>query len=92
MVSERMLQPGDRLLCFTDGMIEEHRPGGEQFGEERLIECTNRAVRDHTAVRSVVRTLSHSLKQERGGVTGDDATIFLIEWRGGDADHLAALG
>ncbi|MCB8905543.1 MULTISPECIES: hypothetical protein [unclassified Streptomyces] len=23
--------------------------------------------------------------------TSDDATTFLIEWRGGDADHLATL-
>ncbi|MFG2640364.1 PP2C family protein-serine/threonine phosphatase [Streptomyces sp. NPDC048370] len=91
VVSERMLQPGDRLLCFTDGLIEEHQPGGEEFGEEQLIEWTNRAVRDHTAVRPVVRALSHALKRGRGGVTSDDATIFLIEWRGGDADHLATL-
>ncbi|MFF3325568.1 PP2C family protein-serine/threonine phosphatase [Streptomyces sp. NPDC002889] len=90
-VSERMLQPGDQLLCFTDGLIEEHQVGGEQFGEEQLIECTNRTVRDHTAVRAVVRALSHALKLERGGITSDDATIFLIEWRGGDADHLATL-
>ncbi|MFI6699412.1 PP2C family protein-serine/threonine phosphatase [Streptomyces sp. NPDC050509] len=91
VVSERRLRPGDRLLCFTDGLIEEHQDGGEPFGEEQLIAWTNRAVRDHTAVRSVVRALSYALKQERGGVTSDDATIFLIEWRGGDADHLAAL-
>ncbi|MGW1553702.1 PP2C family protein-serine/threonine phosphatase [Streptomyces sp. NPDC002346] len=90
-VSERILQPGDRLLCFTDGLIEEHQAGGEQFGEAQLIEWTNRILRDHTAVRSVVRALSHALKQERGDITSDDATIFLIEWRGGDADHLATL-
>ncbi|WP_406400399.1 serine/threonine-protein phosphatase [Streptomyces sp. NBC_00879] len=90
-VSQRMLQPGDRLLCFTDGLIEEHQAGGDQFGEEQLIECTNRTVRDHTAVRAVARALSHALKQERGGITSDDATLFLIEWRGGDADHLAAF-
>ncbi|MFE4371089.1 PP2C family protein-serine/threonine phosphatase [Streptomyces sp. NPDC056835] len=90
-VTERMLQPGDRLLCFTDGLIEEHQAGGEQFGEEQLIEWTNRVVRDHTAVRAVVRALSHALKKERGGTTSDDATILLIEWRGGNADHLAYL-
>ena len=90
-VTERMLQPGDRMLCFTDGLIEEHQAGGEQFGEEQLIECTHRIVRDHTSVRAVVRALSHALKAERGGITSDDATILLIEWRGGDADHLAIL-
>lgn len=90
-VSERILEPGDRLLCFTDGLIEEHQAEGKQFGEEQLIEWTNRILRDHTAVRAVVRALSHALKQERGGITSDDATIFLIEWRGGDADHLATL-
>lgn len=31
------------------------------------------------------------LKQERGGSTSDDATLLLIEWRGGAADHLAVL-
>ncbi|KUO15399.1 hypothetical protein AQJ91_41330 [Streptomyces dysideae] len=92
MVSERMLQPGDRLLCFTDGLFEEHQAGGEQFGEEQLIEWTNRILHERTQVRAVVRTLSHALKQERGGTTSDDATVFLIEWRGGDAHHLAAFG
>jgi hypothetical protein len=28
---------------------------------------------------------------ERGGTTSDDATLFMIEWRGGSADHLATL-
>jgi serine phosphatase RsbU (regulator of sigma subunit) len=87
-VSERTLQPGDQVLCFTDGLIEEHQTGGDQFGEERLIAWTNRILRDQTQVRAVVRKLSHVLKQERGGVTTDDATIFLIEWRGGDASQL----
>jgi hypothetical protein len=26
---------------------------------------------------------------ERGGITSDDATLLLLEWRGGTADHLA---
>jgi serine phosphatase RsbU (regulator of sigma subunit) len=90
-VSERILRPGDRVLCFTDGLFEEHRTGGEQFGEEQLIEWTNRIVRERNEVRAVVRALSHALKRSRGGVTSDDATIFLIEWRGGDASRLASL-
>jgi serine phosphatase RsbU (regulator of sigma subunit) len=89
LITERTLRPGDRVLCFTDGLFEEHQKGGEPFGEEQLIERTNRVLRERTEVRAVVRALSHALKHSRGGVTSDDATIFLIEWRGGDADALA---
>ncbi|MFI6563714.1 PP2C family protein-serine/threonine phosphatase [Streptomyces sp. NPDC050534] len=90
-ISEQTLQRGDRVLCFTDGLIEEHEAGEDQFGEEQLIQWVNRI--EHTAkgVRAMVRSLSHTLKQERGGRTSDDATLFLIEWRGGAADHLAVL-
>ncbi|MFF5518837.1 hypothetical protein [Streptomyces coeruleorubidus] len=38
----------------------------------------------------MVRALSLP-RNTSGGATSDDATIFLVAWRGGDADHLAAL-
>jgi serine phosphatase RsbU (regulator of sigma subunit) len=90
-ISEQTLQRGDRVLCFTDGVIEEHEAGGVQFGEEELIRCVNRIGEAGERPRGVVRWLSHTLKEARGGVTSDDATLFLIEWRGGAADHLAVL-
>lgn len=90
-VSRRDLRPGDQVLCFTDGLIEEHQYGGEQFGEEQLIDWTHRILRDHTTPRAVIRALSHALKAARRGLTSDDATIFLIEWRGEDPDQLATL-
>ncbi|MHB9859149.1 PP2C family protein-serine/threonine phosphatase [Streptomyces sp. YIM S03343] len=90
-ISEQVLQQGDRVLCFTDGLIEEHEAGEEQFGEEQLIHWVNRIERTEKGVRAVVRAISHALKQQRGGHTSDDATLFLIEWRGGAADHLALL-
>jgi serine phosphatase RsbU (regulator of sigma subunit) len=90
-ISEQTLQRGDRVLCFTDGVIEEHEAGGVQFGEEELIRCVNRIGDAGEWPRGVVRWLSHTLKEARGGVTSDDATLFLIEWRGGAADHLAVL-
>ncbi|MEV6569468.1 PP2C family protein-serine/threonine phosphatase [Streptomyces kronopolitis] len=90
-LSEETLQVGDRVLCFTDGLIEEHDARGEQFGQEQLIAWVNRIEHAEEEVRAVVRSLSHSLIRERGGITSDDATLFLIEWRGGTADHLAAV-
>ncbi|MFD4737776.1 PP2C family protein-serine/threonine phosphatase [Streptomyces virginiae] len=91
-IREHTLQPGDRVLCYTDGIIEEHVTGGEQFGEERLIRCVDRlGEQPSEGMRADLRRLSHTLKSERGGHTSDDATLFMIEWRGGAADHLAVL-
>ncbi|MFE5084192.1 PP2C family protein-serine/threonine phosphatase [Streptomyces mirabilis] len=91
-IREHLLQPGDRVLCYTDGIIEEHVTGGEPFGEERLINCVNRLGEEPSqGVRADLRQLSHTLKRERGGHTSDDATLFMIEWHGGAGDHLAVI-
>ncbi|NUQ97692.1 MAG: serine/threonine-protein phosphatase [Streptomyces sp.] len=91
-VREHTLKRGDRVLCYTDGIIEEHVAGGEPFGEERLIRCVNRLGKEPSqGLRADLRRLSHTLKRERGGRTTDDATLFLIEWHGGAADHLIEL-
>lgn len=76
------LEPGDRILCFTDGLIEEHESGQEQFGEDQLIDWVNQLEETDRAVRAVARDLSHTLKRARGEVTSDDATLVLVEWRG----------
>ncbi|MBC2863941.1 PP2C family protein-serine/threonine phosphatase [Streptomyces mexicanus] len=81
-VSELGLVRGDRVLCFTDGVIEEHTSGGEEFGEQQLIDCVNHLERTGRGIRAVTRSLSHTLKQARGGRTSDDATLLMVEWRG----------
>ncbi len=88
-ISEQQLQRGDRVLFFTDGLVEEHESGGEQFGEARLITFVESA--QGNSVREMVRDLSHTLMRERRGITTDDATLFLVEWSGGSADYLASL-
>lgn len=87
VVSERTLRPGDRLLCFTDGLVEERLAGGEEFGLPQLIDVIADVGRNARGVRATVRELSHALKSARSGVTSDDATIVLVEWRGVPADR-----
>ena len=82
LVSEVNLQPGDRIVCFTDGVVEEHTSGGIQFGRTQLIDIAARVGRAGNGLAATTRALSHALKAARGGRTSDDATIFLIEWRG----------
>ncbi|MEU0399133.1 PP2C family protein-serine/threonine phosphatase [Streptomyces sp. NPDC006197] len=81
-VSEVTLAPGDRILCFTDGLVEEHESGQEQFGEDQLIDWVNQLEKADRGVRAVARDLSHTLKRARGEATSDDATLVLVEWRG----------
>lgn len=83
VISEHDLRRGDRVLFFTDGAFEEHQPGGQQFGMERLIDFVERAGQVGGGVQEMVRGLSHALASARGGVTTDDTTLFLVEWRGG---------
>ncbi|WP_017600984.1 PP2C family protein-serine/threonine phosphatase [Nocardiopsis lucentensis] len=92
-LKEHTLRRGDRVLCYTDGIIEEHLANGELFSEERLIRCIDRLGKEPSdGLRADLRRLSHTLKAERGGRTSDDATLFMIEWRGEAADHLTELG
>jgi serine phosphatase RsbU (regulator of sigma subunit) len=90
-VNEEALEPGDRVLFFTDGIIEERMAGGDRFGEERLIDQLERADQAGGPVQQTVRRLSHALMRERGGATSDDATLFLLEWRNEPTDHLARI-
>jgi serine phosphatase RsbU (regulator of sigma subunit) len=88
-VSAIQLAKDDRVMFYTDGLTEEHRLGGEQFGETRMINAIERTGPSTYTVAQMARELSQSLMQERGGITSDDATLFLLEWHGGSADHLA---
>ncbi|MFD7786456.1 PP2C family protein-serine/threonine phosphatase [Streptomyces nojiriensis] len=81
-VSAVALEPGDRVLCFTDGLIEEHETGREQFGEKQLIDWVNQLEQADHGIRAVARDLSHTLKRARGETTSDDASLVLFEWRG----------
>ena len=89
IATERVLRRGDRVLFFTDGLVEEHKRGGDEFGETRLREFIERAEHDGGPVQETVRRLSRALMLERGGATTDDATLLLVEWKGGTIDHLA---
>ncbi len=41
--TEIVIEPGDMLLAFTDGMTEPENSYGQEFGEERLLDVAQRA-------------------------------------------------
>jgi serine phosphatase RsbU (regulator of sigma subunit) len=84
-VAHDFLQPGDRVFCITDGVIDSHRPGGEDFGEERLVGFIGVQSRAQVNAAETVRRLSHTVLDHHG-VLSDDTTAFLVEFhldRGG---------
>jgi serine phosphatase RsbU (regulator of sigma subunit) len=92
VVQTRQLAPGDRVLFFTDGVVEERLEDGFQFGEARLWELVEQTTVDQQNVAETVRLLSHSLMDARGNRTSDDASLLLVEWRGPPRDDELARG
>jgi serine phosphatase RsbU (regulator of sigma subunit) len=77
------LEPGDRLLLYTDGVIEARRED-EAYGESRLVRDIEHVLNDELPVPEAVRRLNLRLTEWRGGAPKDDATLVLLEWRGRD--------
>jgi hypothetical protein len=74
-----VLQRGDRLFFITDGVVDSHRPGGEDFGEERLTELIGAQTREGLDAAETVRRLSHTVLDHHG-VLSDDTTAFLVDF------------
>jgi serine phosphatase RsbU (regulator of sigma subunit) len=91
-VHSTTLRPRDRLLFFTDGVVEERLDGGAQFGEQRLREFIEANAIKHLPPAETVRLLSQSLLQGRGGRTSDDASLLMVEWNGPPRDDELARG
>lgn len=85
------LEPGDRVLVFTDGVIEERLEGGEQFGEARLRHLLEQTSGERLPAAETVRRLSHALMAARYGRTSDDASLLLIEFKAAPEDDELAI-
>ncbi|WP_144123657.1 PP2C family protein-serine/threonine phosphatase [Catellatospora sichuanensis] len=79
-VAEEMLEPGDRLLLYTDGVIEAGDRWGEMFGVERLVDLTEQAAQAKLPAPETLRGLAHRVASFRDGPPRDDAMLMLVEW------------
>jgi Stage II sporulation protein E (SpoIIE) len=77
------LQPGDRVLFYSDGAIEARPTRGEQFGLERLITEVEQYIGAGVLAAETLRRVASRLRQHRGGELEDDATLVFLEWQPG---------
>lgn len=83
-VNSEQLEPGDLLLLFTDGVVEQRDSEGEMFGEQWLVERLLRHVAEHLPTAEVLRRLNRDVVDIAGeeGLR-DDASLLLVQWGGG---------
>jgi sigma-B regulation protein RsbU (phosphoserine phosphatase) len=68
---------GDTLVCFTDGITEALSPGGDEYGEDRLIDRI-RKYRRETPERVAAAVLDEVMHWA-GGAAQDDATLIVAQ-------------
>lgn len=86
-VTEFTLEPGDRLVLVTDGMLE--RDAG---GVDLKVEIRNSR---HLHPRETTRQLADKVLELTGSALQDDATLLVLDWHGHhgrDRDTIAGAG
>jgi hypothetical protein len=77
------LEPGDRLLLYTDGVTEGRAADGTPFGLHRLADFIIRHSSSGLPAPETMRRLNHAVLDYQHGRIRDDATAVLIEWQPG---------
>ena len=77
------LQPGDRVLLYTDGVTEGHGVDGAPFGLQRLSDFIIRHSSAGTPAPETMRRLNHAILEYQHGRLRDDATVVMVEWQPG---------
>ena len=77
------LHRGDRVLFYTDGLVESRSADGVRFGEEKLTDLLVRATLEKLPVPETLHRLSENILLHSSGGLHDDATLLLLEFSGG---------
>jgi sigma-B regulation protein RsbU (phosphoserine phosphatase) len=76
------LSKGELLVLYTDGVTEAFVSGGEEFGEERLVELLSSFPASLEAKEVVVGIEKAVLKFTQSSELSDDMTILALRVRG----------
>ena len=74
--SSIVLQPGDKLLLFTDGIAEAFSPDGEEFGEARIAATVRATIA--SSAQQVSDALFDEVTRFCRSQFHDDATLMVV--------------
>jgi serine phosphatase RsbU (regulator of sigma subunit) len=77
---DQQLEPGDRLVLVSDGVVEARPADGEQFGDVRL--CARLEELAEVTAGETVRRLVRELRDWEGDDLRDDITVVVLDWHG----------
>ncbi|MFF4982338.1 PP2C family protein-serine/threonine phosphatase [Streptomyces sp. NPDC001046] len=87
-MATEQLEPGDRLLLYTDGIVEARDKDGKEFGRDRFVDFVRRHHSGRHTLHETLRRLMAAVMDHHDGTLDDDATVLLTEWRGGHQQEL----
>jgi phosphoserine phosphatase RsbU/P len=80
-VAEERMEPGDKVVIYTDGVTEAQNAAGEFFGRKRLRETVAaRASADCTALQTALQQAVAAFTE--GTPQSDDITVLALEFAG----------
>ncbi|HYN92229.1 MAG TPA: PP2C family protein-serine/threonine phosphatase [Pilimelia sp.] len=86
-IGATVLQPMDRLLFHTDGVVEARGADGRPFGVDRLVHLTEEHAAAALPAPETLRRLAHSVLAHQQGPPIDDATLLLLDWSSSAAER-----
>lgn len=74
------LLEGDRLLFYTDGLLEARGPDAEFFGQERLVSLAHELTLAEETAPETARRINEAVAYFHAGEPDDDATVVVADW------------
>lgn len=81
-VAQEKLNPGDKLVFYTDGVTELRNPAGELWGERRFIRTILKTLNsDDSSLDAVMKNLHFGILEHRqDALLNDDVTYFMLHY------------
>ncbi len=79
---QHAVQPGDIVICYTDGVSGVRDHAGEEFGEERIVQTARAVQAEGGSLEDICQGIIEQSQRFAADSHGDDATLLLLRRAG----------